>query len=128
EGVVAHDPALASKATVTGNPMRPMVRTAAALPYAAPQLAGAFNLLITGGSQGARVMADVVPGAIERLAPELRARLAIVQQARGEDETRVREAYTRLGIKAAVAPFFADLPARLAGAHLVVSRSGASTV
>ena len=89
---------------------------------------GAFNLLVTGGSQGARVMADVVPPAIEAMAPELRARLAIVQQARGEDETRVREAYARLGVKAEVAPFFSDLPARIAASHLIVSRSGASTV
>ena len=128
EGVVAHDPALARKATVTGNPIRPMVLAAAALPYVAPAAAGPFNLLVTGGSQGARVMADIVPVAIERLAPELHARLSIVQQARGEDEQRVRETYARLGVKTDVAPFFADLPARIANAHLVISRSGASTV
>src|SRR3989440_8000235 len=73
-------------------------------------------------------MADVVPAAIERLAPGLRARLAIVQQARGEDETRVREAYLSLNAKAEVAPFFADLPARIAASHLIIPRSGASTV
>jgi len=122
------DPPLAAKATTTGNPVRPMVLAAAAQPYAAPGPGGAFNLLVTGGSQGARVMADVVPAAIEAMTPDLRARLSIVQQARGEDETRVREAYTRLGVKAEVAPFFADLPARIAAAHLIVSRSGASTV
>ena len=122
------DAALAAKATTTGNPVRPMVLVAAAQPYAAPVPGGTFNLLITGGSQGARVMADVVPPAIEAIAPELRALLSIVQQARGEDEARVREAYARLGVKAEVAPFFPDLPARIAAAHLVVSRSGASTV
>jgi len=122
------DDALAAKATTTGNPVRPMVLAAAAQPYAAPTPGGTLNLLITGGSQGARVMADVVPPAIEAMAPELRARLAIVQQARGEDETRVRDAYARLGVKAEVAPFFSDLPARIAATHLVVSRSGASTV
>ena len=122
------DAALAAKATTTGNPVRPMVLAAAQQPYLAPAPGGTFNLLITGGSQGARVMADVVPGAIEAIAPELRARLSVVQQARGEDETRVREAYARLGVKAEVAPFFSDLPARIAAAHLVVSRSGASTV
>ena len=58
----------------------------------------------------------------------LRARLSIVQQARDEDVARVRDAYARLGVTAEVAPFFADLPARIAAAHLVVSRSGASTV
>ena len=119
---------LAEKATLTGNPLRPMVIAAAAQPYAAPDSGGPFRLLITGGSQGARVMADIVPGAIERLAPALRARLAVVQQARGEDETRVRDAYARVRVNAEVAPFFADLPARIATSHLVVSRSGASTV
>lgn len=122
------DAPLAAKATTTGNPVRPMVLAVAQQPYAALAPGGAFNLLITGGSQGARVMADVVPPAIEVMAPELRARLSIVQQARGEDETRVRDAYARLGVKAEVAPFFSDLPARIGTAHLVVSRSGASTV
>jgi UDP-N-acetylglucosamine--N-acetylmuramyl-(pentapeptide) pyrophosphoryl-undecaprenol N-acetylglucosamine transferase len=122
------DAALAAKATFTGNPIRPMVLGAAAQPYAPPTPAGPFRLLITGGSQGARVMADIVPSAIERLEPGVRARLAVVQQARGEDETRVREAYARLRVSADVAPFFADLPARIATSHLIVSRSGASTV
>jgi UDP-N-acetylglucosamine--N-acetylmuramyl-(pentapeptide) pyrophosphoryl-undecaprenol N-acetylglucosamine transferase len=122
------DARLAKKSTFTGNPVRPMVIAAAAQPYAAPSVTGPLNLLITGGSQGARVMADIVPGAIERLAPALRARLVVVQQARGEDEARVRDAYARLGVNAEVAPFFADLPARIAASHLIVSRSGASTV
>src|SRR5262245_26068124 len=80
------DATLAAKATTTGNPVRPMVLAAAARPSAAVAPGEPFNVLITGGSQGARVMADVVPPAIEALAPELRARLSIVQQARGEDE------------------------------------------
>jgi UDP-N-acetylglucosamine--N-acetylmuramyl-(pentapeptide) pyrophosphoryl-undecaprenol N-acetylglucosamine transferase len=122
------DAALAAKATFTGNPVRPAVIAASAAPYAPLETGGPFRLLVTGGSQGARVMADIVPPAIERLAPELRARMDIVQQARGEDETRVREAYAQLGVRAEVAPFFSDLPARIAAAHLVVSRSGASTV
>ena len=81
-----------------------------------------------GGSQGARVMADVVPPAVELLPPSLRSRLNIVQQARDEDMQRARDTYARLGIDAEVAPFFSDLPARIAATHLVVSRSGASTV
>ena len=87
-----------------------------------------MRLLVFGGSQGARVMADIVPAAIGRLDAGLRARLAIVQQAREEDVERVREAYAKLGVAAEVAPFFADLPARMAASHLVISRSGASTV
>src|SRR6185295_6264735 len=122
------DAPLAAKATFTGNPVRPMVIAAAAQSYVAPDIVGPFRLLVTGGRQGARVMADIVPPAIERLAPELRARLDIVQQARGGDETRVREAYARIGVTAEVAPFFSDLPARIAASHLIVSRSGASTV
>jgi UDP-N-acetylglucosamine--N-acetylmuramyl-(pentapeptide) pyrophosphoryl-undecaprenol N-acetylglucosamine transferase len=122
------DAVLAAKATFTGNPLRPKVIAAAAQPFAASDAAGSFRLLVTGGSQGARVMADIVPPAIERLPPDLRARLSIVQQARDEDELRVSETYARLGVKAEVAPFFSDLPARIAGAHLIVSRSGASTV
>ena len=68
------------------------------------------------------------PAGIGALAPELRARVSIVQQARGEDEARVREAYAQLGVQAEVASFFKDLPQRIADAHLVVSRAGASTV
>jgi UDP-N-acetylglucosamine--N-acetylmuramyl-(pentapeptide) pyrophosphoryl-undecaprenol N-acetylglucosamine transferase len=127
-GILDRDPALAAKATQTGNPIRPAVIAAAATPYAAPDPGGPLRVLIFGGSQGARVMADVVPAAIEQLDPPLRTRIAIVQQARDEDATRVAAAYNRLGVAAEVAPFFTDLPARIAGTHLVISRSGASTV
>ena len=127
-GVVAHDGKLAAKATVTGNPVRPAVIAVAAQAYPALAAGGPLRLVVTGGSQGARVMADIVPPAIERLAPALRARLSIVQQARPEDHARVAGAYARLGVAAEVAAFFTDLPARIAAAHLIVSRSGASTV
>jgi UDP-N-acetylglucosamine--N-acetylmuramyl-(pentapeptide) pyrophosphoryl-undecaprenol N-acetylglucosamine transferase len=73
-------------------------------------------------------MADIVPGAIERLEPALWSRLVLTQQVREEDMARVRAVYHRLKIKAELAPFFSDLPARLASNHLVVSRSGAGTV
>jgi UDP-N-acetylglucosamine--N-acetylmuramyl-(pentapeptide) pyrophosphoryl-undecaprenol N-acetylglucosamine transferase len=120
------DPRLLSKISFTGNPVRPQVIEAARAPYAAPH--EKLRLLVFGGSQGARVMAEIVPKAIERMTPELRARLAIVQQARGEDLETIRAAYARLGVAAETAAFFADLPARLAAAHLVIARSGASTV
>ena len=121
--------AIRAKATYTGNPVRPAVFAAAAETFPAYEdQGGPLNLLVTGGSQGARIMADVVPAAIEELDPETRRRLVVVQQARGEDERRVREAYARLGVAAEVAPFFADLPARMAAAHLVIARAGASTV
>ena len=122
------DPRLQGKITFTGNPVRREVIAAAATPFAAPQPGGKLNLLVFGGSQGARVMAEIVPPAIERLAADLRARLSVVQQARAEDLDAVRGTYARLGVAADCAPFFSDLPARMAAAHLVISRSGASTV
>ena len=122
------DPALAGKATHTGNPVRPAVIAAAATPYPPLDAGGTLRLLVFGGSQGARVMADIVPPAIEKLEPRLRMRLKVVQQAREEDLPRVRDSYTRLQVACEVAPFFNDLPARMAASHLVVSRSGASTV
>jgi UDP-N-acetylglucosamine--N-acetylmuramyl-(pentapeptide) pyrophosphoryl-undecaprenol N-acetylglucosamine transferase len=127
-GVLDRDPALAGKTTTVGTPMRPAVLAAAAVKYAAPEPAGAFRVLVVGGSQGARVMADSVPGAIERLEPALWHRLVLTQQVREEDMARVRAVYDRLKINAELAPFFSDLPARLASNHLVVSRSGAGTV
>jgi UDP-N-acetylglucosamine--N-acetylmuramyl-(pentapeptide) pyrophosphoryl-undecaprenol N-acetylglucosamine transferase len=127
-GVLDRDPALAAKTTTVGTPMRPAILAAAAVNYAAPEPAGAFRLLVVGGSQGARIMADIVPGAIERLEPSLWSRLILTQQVREEDMERVRAVYDRLKIKAELAPFFADLPAKLASHHLVVSRSGAGTV
>jgi UDP-N-acetylglucosamine--N-acetylmuramyl-(pentapeptide) pyrophosphoryl-undecaprenol N-acetylglucosamine transferase len=126
-GVLEAEPALGAKATRTGNPLRPAV-IAAVAPYALPGAHGPLHLITFGGSQGARIMADIVPPAIERLAASVRARLSVVQQARAEDIERVRAIYGRLGLAAEVAPFFVDLPVRIAAAHLVISRSGASTV
>ncbi len=120
--------AILAKARHTGNPMRPAVFEAGAREMPPLEPGGLLSILVTGGSQGARVMADIVPAALERLDSVSRARIRIVQQARGEDETRVREAYARLGLSAEIAPFFADLPARMAAAHLVIARAGASTV
>jgi UDP-N-acetylglucosamine--N-acetylmuramyl-(pentapeptide) pyrophosphoryl-undecaprenol N-acetylglucosamine transferase len=124
--VFRDQPQLAAKATLTGNPVRPAVVAAAMTPY--PPAGDPLRLLVFGGSQGARVMADVVPAAIEALEPGLRARLAIVQQAREEDLARVRGAYGNLSVSAETAPFFSDLPARIAASHLIIGRSGASTV
>jgi UDP-N-acetylglucosamine--N-acetylmuramyl-(pentapeptide) pyrophosphoryl-undecaprenol N-acetylglucosamine transferase len=121
-------PALAAKATRTGNPVRPAAIAASSTPFVAPEADGLVRLLVFGGSQGARIMSDVVPSAIERLDASLRVRLLLAQQARDEDLARVRDAYSRLSIAAEVSPFFPDLPARIAAAHLVVARAGASTV
>src|SRR5260370_39503224 len=127
-GVLDRDPVLAGKTVTVGTPMRPAILAAAAVNYRPPETTEPFRLLVVGGSQGARVMSDIVPGAIERLEPALWRRLIVTQQVREEDMTRVRAVYDRLKIDAELAPFFSDLPARLASNHLIVSRSGAGTV
>lgn len=127
-GVLDRDPALAAKTTTTGTPMRPAIVAAAGVPYAAPATNAPLRVLVVGGSQGARIMSDIVPYAIERLEPALLSRLTLTQQVRDEDMTRVRAIYEKLGVRAELEPFFSDLPGRLASSHLVVSRSGAGTV
>ena len=122
------DARVRAKMTFTGNPVRPSVIEASLAPYVAPGVGGQLRLLVFGGSQGARVMSEIVPAAVERLSADLRARLHVTQQARPEDLDAVRLAYARLGVQSDCAPFFSDLPARMAAVHLVVSRSGASTV
>lgn len=112
----------------TGNPVRAAVLDQAAAPYAAPKADGDLHLLVIGGSQGARVLSDIVPAAIAALPGDLRARLRIAHQARAEDETRVAEAYRAAGVRAEIQHFFADVPQRLAQAQLVISRSGASSI
>ena len=117
----------AAKLRYVGNPVRPQVLAAAQIPY--PSLAdGRLKILVTGGSQGARVMADVVPAALALLSQSERGRLKLTQQARGEDLARVAAACARIEFPVDVAEFFPDLPARIAAAHLVIGRAGASTV
>lgn len=111
--------------TVTGNPVRPAILAAADVPYAAPDQT--LRLLVMGGSQGARVLSDSVPAALASLSPEMKKRLRVVQQCRAEDLERVRAAYAAAGIQAETNTFFNDVAQRLAVAHLVVSRSGASS-
>lgn len=116
-----------AKCQHVGNPVRPAVIAAADHEYDPPG-EGKIRLLVFGGSQGARIMADIVPPAIQLLSEAERARLSIVQQARPEDDERVRGVYETLGVPAMIAPFFKDLPAQMAAAQLVIARSGASTV
>jgi UDP-N-acetylglucosamine--N-acetylmuramyl-(pentapeptide) pyrophosphoryl-undecaprenol N-acetylglucosamine transferase len=121
-------PELESKATLTGNPVRSAVIEAAQRPYAKPEPAGAIELVVFGGSQGARFFSEAVPPALAQLPADVRGRLNVVQQARAEDLEAVVEAYRAAGIRAEVAAFFRDLPQRMSAAHLVIGRSGASTV
>jgi UDP-N-acetylglucosamine--N-acetylmuramyl-(pentapeptide) pyrophosphoryl-undecaprenol N-acetylglucosamine transferase len=119
---------VAEKIIVTGNPVRPAVLEAAATPYVPAAAGEPFRLLVFGGSQGARFFSQAVPAAIARLPEDRRGRLRVTQQARAEDLEQVRTAYEELGVPAEISPFFSDMASRIAGAHLVISRSGASTV
>jgi UDP-N-acetylglucosamine--N-acetylmuramyl-(pentapeptide) pyrophosphoryl-undecaprenol N-acetylglucosamine transferase len=113
---------------VTGNPVRPAVIEAARIPFPSVAEGGSLRLLVFGGSQGARIMSEIVPAAVERLPKEFLPNLRVIQQARAEDLEHVKALYVKLGVTAEVEPFFKDLPRRMADAHLVISRSGASTV
>lgn len=122
------DPAAAAKLRFTGNPVRDAVVESARRAYAPPSPDGEFNLLVFGGSQGARFFSDVLPAAVELLPLHLRQRLRIVQQCREEDLGRVRQEYAALEVQMELASFFRDLPERMAAAHLVIGRAGASSV
>ncbi|MDK8872940.1 UDP-N-acetylglucosamine--N-acetylmuramyl-(pentapeptide) pyrophosphoryl-undecaprenol N-acetylglucosamine transferase [Paracoccus sp. SSJ] len=111
----------------TGNPVRQAVLDRAGAPYVPPG-EGGLNLLVIGGSQGARVLSDMVPEAIAGLPDEMRTRLSVSHQARAEDAERVIAAYASAGISAVVRPFFDDVPQRLADCQLVISRAGASSI
>ena len=115
-----------ARAVVTGNPVRPAIRALAGQGYAPPE--GPLHLFVTGGSQGARVLSEVVPAAVAALPTELRSRLQVVQQTRPETLEAAANTYREAGVEAELAPFFADMPQRWTWAHLVVSRAGASTV
>ena len=111
----------------TGNPVRASVRERAASPYIAP---GDYpmSVVVIGGSQGARILSDVVPAAMALLPDDLKRHLRIAQQARAEDVERVAQAYEMAGMPAEVDAFFTDVPRRFAEAQLLISRAGASTV
>ena len=116
------------KIVFTGNPVRLAAAQMRDTPYVPPQPGEQIRVLIFGGSQGARALSELVPAALGMLAPDLRGRLSITQQARAEDIEMVNAAYDASGVKYATAAFFNDLPQRMASAHLVIARSGASTL
>jgi UDP-N-acetylglucosamine--N-acetylmuramyl-(pentapeptide) pyrophosphoryl-undecaprenol N-acetylglucosamine transferase len=121
-------PSVARRAVVVGNPMRPEIRALADEPYSAPRPNGPIQILVTGGSQGARLLSELVPAAIARLPEPLRDCLRIQQQARPESMEKARQTYLDAAVTAEVAPFFRDMASRLKEAHLVIGRSGAGTV
>lgn len=122
------DAAALKKVHFTGNPVRSQVVALSGASYVPSRGEAPFHLLVFGGSQGARYFSDTVPPALATLTETERRRLVVTQQAREEDVARVEAAYGAAGITATVAPFFKDLPARMAASHLVVARAGASSV
>lgn len=111
----------------TGNPVRATVHDKAGAPYIPP---GDYpmSLVVIGGSQGARVLSQVVPAALAALPDSIKRHLRVAQQARPEDTERVTAAYAAAGIQAEIAPFFSDIARRFSEAQLVIARAGASTV
>ena len=119
---------LLAKARVTGTPLRSSVHALSNVPYRPPASQAQLNLLVFGGSQGAKYFSDIVPQAVQLLPAQIRDRLFIMQQCREEDIDRVFEAYESAGVAAELATFFEDLPSRMSNSHLIVARSGATTV
>lgn len=115
-----------ARTTTTGNPVRAPIAALAGRPYHPAQ--NRFELLILGGSLGARVFSTIVPDAIARLPQPLLDRLHITQQCRAEDLNQARATYAALGVDAELATFFPDVAGLLDRAHLVIARAGASTV
>jgi UDP-N-acetylglucosamine--N-acetylmuramyl-(pentapeptide) pyrophosphoryl-undecaprenol N-acetylglucosamine transferase len=118
--------AVQARAVVVGNPVRPEIRALADRPYEPPT--DEFRLLVTGGSQGARLLSELVPVAIRKLPEAMRLRLKVQQQTRAESMESARQVYADAMVAAEIAPFFRDMAGRLAAAHLVIGRAGASTV
>jgi len=116
------------KVDFVGNPVREEVIALRDQPFPPLDEDGIFRLLVTGGSQGATILGGVVPEGLALLPEHFRRRLQVTQQCRAEDIERVRARYAELGIPAELATYMEDLPARLAWAHLVIARAGASTI
>ncbi len=121
-------PAHLARTQLVGNPVRPEVLALRDEDFPAFTATGALRVLVTGGSQGARVLSQVVPQGLALLPEGLRARLEVVQQCRPEDIAAVRAHYTQHAIPAELATYFDEMQARLAAAHLFIGRAGASTI
>jgi UDP-N-acetylglucosamine--N-acetylmuramyl-(pentapeptide) pyrophosphoryl-undecaprenol N-acetylglucosamine transferase len=126
--VLRLSPRYASKVHLVGNPVREDVLALRDAPYPPLLADGIFRVLVTGGSQGATILSDIVPDGLARLPLNLRRRLQVTQQCRAEDIETVRQAYAAHDIPAELATYLPDLPERLGWAHMVIGRAGASTV
>ncbi|MGC1302849.1 MAG: undecaprenyldiphospho-muramoylpentapeptide beta-N-acetylglucosaminyltransferase, partial [Caulobacteraceae bacterium] len=114
------------KPEVVGNPVRPDIRALYDEPYIPP--GGTLRLLVTGGSQGAKLLSETVPAAVAQLPEALRLILRVEQQTRMDSLDFARRTYQQAGVEAEVAPFFRNMAKRLSSAQLVIGRAGASTV
>ena len=121
-------PAHARKVELVGNPVRESVARLGTLPFPEFDETAPLKILITGGSQGATVLGKVVPDALGMLPPKLRHRLQVVQQCRPDDIEAVRNRYAALNIPAELLTYIQDMPDKLADAHLIIARAGASTI
>jgi UDP-N-acetylglucosamine--N-acetylmuramyl-(pentapeptide) pyrophosphoryl-undecaprenol N-acetylglucosamine transferase len=121
-------PKFAGKTRLTGNPVREDVLALRDQDYPALSEESLLRVLVTGGSQGARVLSEVVPDGLAMLPPPLRSRLQITQQCRAEDLEGVRERYAKHDIPAELGTYFEDMHERLADTHLFIGRAGASTI
>jgi UDP-N-acetylglucosamine--N-acetylmuramyl-(pentapeptide) pyrophosphoryl-undecaprenol N-acetylglucosamine transferase len=128
EKVSAIPEASQSNVILTGMPVRPAVTLVRDRAYQDLDDDSEIHLAVFGGSQGAHIFSAVVPAAIKRVDEALRGRIRITQQSRPEDVDQVQAAYRALNIKADISSFFNDVPDRIADAHLVICRSGASTI
>lgn len=118
---------MGARVSLIGNPVRPDIRALFDRPFSAPADGAPIHVLVTGGSQGARILSEAVPQALAALPEPLKARLKVQQQSRPETLEAARQIYLEAGIDAEVAPFFRDMAQRLSQAHLVIGRAGAST-
>jgi len=118
---------LEGKISLIGNPVRPDIRALFDRGFVAPTSDGPIHVLVTGGSQGARILSEAVPMALAALPEGLRGRLRVQQQSRPETLEAANQIYLEAGIQAEVAPFFRDMAQSLSAAHLVIGRAGAST-
>ena len=116
------------KTVLVGNPVRDIVAKLGEMPFPPFDDTGPLKILITGGSQGASVLGNVVPAGLGMLQPSLRRRLQVVQQCRPDDIDAIRARYADLGIPAELTTYIADMPQKLGDAHLVIGRAGASTI
>ncbi|MXO96245.1 undecaprenyldiphospho-muramoylpentapeptide beta-N-acetylglucosaminyltransferase [Erythrobacter aquimaris] len=116
------------KVHLVGNPVRAEVLSLRDEPFPSYGEDGLLRVLVTGGSQGARVLSEIVPDGLAMLPPAIRERLQVTQQCRPEDLDTVRERYRSHGIPAELATYFEDMATRLADAHLFIGRAGASTI